>query len=280
MVEAFEVVLTEQLERLYHPSDRTERTAAALAHLRATVDGVIAAHRPGAPGADRSDLIGALVEAGEHPARIRDTVLAVMLAAHHTTGVAASWTLHLLGGHPAEARRVAEELDRVLGGRAAPEYADLHRLPYLEMVLKESLRRYPPGPYGARRTSAPLAVGPYAVPAGAVVFLPIRAVHLNAAYWPEPERFRPERFGPAESAGRPRLAWIPFGLGPRACEGAQLATVEAMLLLAVLLKRFRFRPEPGHRVVPVERFVLWAEEDIRMLVSPRAVSGSAGRGQA
>ncbi|MFF2073465.1 cytochrome P450 [Kitasatospora sp. NPDC058162] len=76
------------------------------------------------------------------------------------------------------------------------------------------------------------------------------------------------------------MAWIPFGLGPRSCEGAQLATMEAQLLLAVLLKRFRFRPEAGHRVVPVERFVLWAENDIRMLLSPRAASGGAGRGQA
>ncbi|MFJ6620749.1 cytochrome P450 [Kitasatospora sp. NPDC091335] len=278
VVEAFEVVLTDYLERLYHvpsgqaPERRAERTAQALAHLRSTVDRVIAAHRPGLPG-DRSDLIGALVEAGESPARIRDTVLATLLAAHHTTGVAVSWTLHLLAGHPAAAERVTAELDRVLGDRPAPEYADLHRLRYLDMALRESLRRYPPGPYGARLTTDPLTVGRYTVPAGAVVFYPFWAVHLNPAYWPEPERFRPERFTPEESAGRPRLAWIPFGLGPRSCEGAALARVEALVLLAVLLRRFRFRPEPGHRVVPVERFVLWAADDIRMLVTPRSGSG-------
>ncbi|MFJ9453504.1 cytochrome P450 [Kitasatospora sp. NPDC101447] len=275
VVEAFEVVLTDYLERLYLlPPEQTadrraDRTAQALARLRATVDRVIAARRPGRPG-DRSDLIGALVEAGERPARIRDTVLAMMLAAHHTTGVAVSWTLHLLGAHPEETGRVTEELDRVLGDRAAPDHADLRHLPYLGMVLRESLRRYPPGPYGARRTAGPLTVGGYLIPAGAVVFYPFWAVHLNPAYWPEPERFRPERFTPEESAGRPRLAWIPFGLGPRGCEGAGLATVEALLLLAVLLKRFRFRPVPGHPVVPIERFVLRAADDIRMLVSPRA----------
>ncbi|MER7578667.1 cytochrome P450 [Kitasatospora sp. NPDC097691] len=274
VVEAFEMVLGDHLERLYllpaaQAADRrAERTAQALAHLRATADGVIAAHRPGRRD-DRSDLVGSLVEAGERPARIRDTVLAMMLAAHHTTGVAVSWTLHLLGSHPAEAERAGEELDRVLGDRAAPGYADLQRLPYLGMVLRESLRRYPPGPYGVRRTAGPLAVGGYVIPAGEVVFYPFWAVHLNPAYWPEPERFRPERFTPEESAGRPRLAWIPFGVGPRGCEGARLATVEALLLLAVLLKRFRFRPEPGHPVVPIERFVLWAADDIRMLADPR-----------
>ncbi|MFE6052709.1 cytochrome P450 [Kitasatospora sp. NPDC056446] len=289
-VEAFETVLTDHLGRLYQVPEaeapgaearaqRAERTAAALARLRATVDRVIAAHRPGLPAgpddrSDRSDLIGALVEAGQSPARIRDTVLATMLAAHHTTGVAVSWTLHLLGGHPEAAERVTEELDRVLADRAAPDYADLPRLPYLEMVLRESLRRCPPGPYGARRTTGPLTVGGYRVPAGAVVFYPIQAVHLNPAYWPNPELFRPERFTPEESAGRPRLAWIPFGLGPRSCEGAGLAVLEARLLLAVLLKRFRFRPEPGHRVVPVERFVLRAADDIRMLVDARTPDGA------
>ncbi|MFI9272205.1 cytochrome P450 [Kitasatospora sp. NPDC052896] len=275
VVAAFEEVLTEYLGRLYQvpvpgtPEERAQRTGQALAHLRATVDRVIAVHRSDGR-TDRSDLIGALIEAGERPARIRDTVLAVMLAAHHTTGVAVSWTLHLLGRHPEAAERVADELDRVLGDRAVPEYADLRRLTYLEMALKESLRLYPPGPYGARETAEPLALGDYEIPAGAVVFYPFWAVHLNPEHWPEPERFRPERFTPQESAKRPRLAWIPFGLGPRSCEGAALAMVEAELLLAVLLKRFRFRPVPGHQVTPIERFVLWAADDIRMLVSPRA----------
>ncbi|TQF01880.1 cytochrome P450 [Kitasatospora acidiphila] len=276
VVAAFEQVLADYLGRLYQvstpgsPQDQAERTERALAYLRATVDQVIAAHRSGSR-AERSDLVGALLEAGEHPARIRDTVLAVLLAAHHTTGVAVSWTLHLLGGHPEVADRVAAELDRVLGDRAVPDYADLRRLPYLEMVLKESMRLYPPGPYGARETTEPLALGPYRIPAGAVVFYPIWAVHLNPDVWPEPELFRPERFTPERVARRPRLAWLPFGLGPRACEGAALAMVEAQLLLAVLLRRFRFRPVPGQLVTPIERFVLWAAEDIHLTASPRGI---------
>ncbi|MBH1937405.1 cytochrome P450 [Streptomyces sp. AV19] len=276
VVTAFEEVLTEHLGRLYRlplPGDGEERAGRArnaLAHLRATVDEVIAAHRPGGGRTDRSDLIGALVEAGERPARIRDTVMMTMLAAHHTTGVAVSWTLHLLAHHPEVAGRVAGELDRVLGDRAAPGYADLRRLTYLEMVLKESMRLCPPGPYGARETAEALVVGDYVIPAGATVFYPFRAVHMNPVHWPEPERFVPERFTPEEIARRPRLAYVPFGLGPRGCEGASLAMVEAELVLAVLLKRFRFLPVPGHEVIPVERFVLWAADDIRLLVSPRA----------
>ncbi|MEV0278652.1 cytochrome P450 [Streptomyces sp. NPDC050610] len=273
IVVAFEEVLTEYLGRLYQvPRDdprSAERAEEALAYLRATVDGVVAGHRSGGR-TDRSDLIGALVEAGESPARIRDTVMMTLLAAHHTTGVAVSWTLHLLGRHPDAAERVAAELDEVLGGRSAPDYGDLRRLTYLDMVLKESMRLFPPGPYGARETTEDLALGPYEIPAGTTVFYPFWAVHLNPAYWPEPERFDPERFTPREAAKRPRLAYVPFGIGPRGCEGAALATVEAQLVLAVLLKRLRFRPAPGHEVTPVERFVLWARDGIRMTVRPRA----------
>ncbi|MGW2185937.1 cytochrome P450 [Streptomyces sp. NPDC001719] len=275
VVAAFEEVLTEHLGRLYQapspgPGEKhAERAAEALAYLRAVVDRVVVAHRAG-DRADRSDLIGALIEAGERPARIRDTVMVAMLAAHHTTGVAVSWTLHLLGRHPGAAGRVADELDRVLGDRAAPAYADLRRLTYLEMVLKEAMRLYPPGPYGARETTEALVLGDYELPAGTTVFYPFWAVHMNPDHWPEPEKFVPERFTPEETAKRPRLAYIPFGLGPRGCEGAALAMVEAELILAVLLKRFRFRPVPGHEVTPVERFVLWAADDIRMTVSPRA----------
>ncbi|GGR88868.1 cytochrome P450 [Streptomyces aureoverticillatus] len=275
VIAAFEEVLTEYLGRLYQvpvpgtQDERARRAEEALAFLRATVDRVVAAHRSGGR-ADKSDLIGALIEAGESPARIRDTVMVTMLAAHHTTGVAVSWTLHLLARHPDAATRVADELDRVLGERAAPEYADLRRLTYLEMALKESMRLYPPGPYGARETTEPLVLGDYEIPAGATIFYPFWAVHLNPAYWPEPEKFVPERFTPEETAKRPRLAYIPFGLGPRSCEGAALAMVEAELVLAVLLKRFRFRPAPGRETVtPIERFVLWAADDIRMLVSDR-----------
>ncbi|MGK5545894.1 cytochrome P450, partial [Streptomyces sp. URMC 127] len=207
VVTAFEEVLTEHLGRLYgapapgSPEERAERARQALARLRATVDEVVAAHRSGTR-TDRSDLIGALVEAGESPARIRDTVMVTMLAAHHTTGVAVSWTLHLLGRHPGAAARVAAELDRVLGDRAAPGYAGLRRLTYLEMVLKETMRLYPPGPYGARETTGPLVLGGYELPAGTTVFYPFRAVHMNPRHWPEPERFRPERFTPEEEARR------------------------------------------------------------------------------
>jgi cytochrome P450 len=277
VVSAFEDLLTDQLARLYQvdvpgtEEERRARSEEALAYLRGTVDEVLAAHRARgtAEQADDSDLIAALVTAGESPARIRDTVLMTMMAAHHTTGVAISWALYLLSRHAEVADRAAAELDRVLGDRAAPDYGDLRQLPYLDMVLRESMRLYPPGPYGAREATEELRLGDYTVPAGTTVFYPFWAVHMNPAYWPDPETFDPERFAPGAAAGRHRLAYIPFGIGPRSCEGAALAMVEAKLVLAVLLKRFRFEPAPGQTVTPIERFVLWAAEDIRMDLTPR-----------
>jgi cytochrome P450 len=194
----------------------------------------------------------------------------IMLAAHHTTGVAVSWTLYLLSRHPEEAARVAAEIDQALAGRTTPGYADLKRLPYLQMALKESMRLYPPGPYGARETTEPLILGDYDIPTGTAIFYPFWAVHMNPQYWPDPEAFIPGRFTPGEAARRPRYAYIPFGLGPRSCEGASLAMVEAELVLATLLRRFTFHPVPGHDVVPAERFVLWAADDIRMNLALRS----------
>ncbi len=277
VVAAFEDVLTDYLARLYQvdvggtEEERQDRSERALAYLRTTVDQVLAAHRARGTTAraDHSDLIAALVAAGEAPARIRDTVLMTMMAAHHTTGVAISWALYLLSRHPEAADRATAELDRVLADRAAPGYGDLRQLPYLDMVLREAMRLYPPGPYGAREATEDLRLGDYTIPAGTTVFYPFWAVHMNPAYWPDPETFDPDRFTPEATADRHRLAYIPFGLGPRSCEGATLAMVEAKLVLAVLLKRFRFELAPGQTVTPIERFVLWAAEDIRMNLTPR-----------
>ncbi|MFA1537693.1 cytochrome P450 [Actinomadura monticuli] len=268
VVSAFETVLTEYMGQAEPAGPRARE---ALAYLRATVDRVLDAHRgrPAGDDADRADMIAALAAAGESPARIRDTVLMTMLAAHHTTGVAVSWTLYLLATHPDVAERVTGELDRVLGDRAAPGYGDLKDLTCLETAVKEAMRLYPPGPYGAREATEDVVLGEYTVPAGTTIFYPFWAVHMNPEYWPDPRVFDPERFTPEASAGRPRLAYIPFGLGPRSCEGATLAMVEAELVLAVLLKRFHFDLAPGQTVTPIERFVLWAADDILMDLTPR-----------
>lgn len=264
---AFRDLIAEYLARQYGlPRPLGEQGAAeALAYVRETITQAVDA------GKHTGGLIGMLADSGWAPARIRDTVLVVVMAGYHTSGVAVSWALHLLAAHPGIAARLRAELDTVLGDRPAPAYAELASLGYLERVVKESMRRYPPGPYAARELTEELRIGDYLVPAGTTLLYPIWAIHLNAAHWPDPLRFDPDRFTPAAAAGRAKFAFIPFGFGPRGCEGAALAMAEIRLILAVLVKRFEFTPVPGHVVTPVERFVLWAQDDIRMTVTPRTV---------
>nr|WP_225955005.1 cytochrome P450 [Kibdelosporangium phytohabitans] len=192
-----------------------------------------------------------LADSGWDLARIRDTVLVVVMAGYHTSGVAVSWASHLPAGHPEIAGRLRAELDSVLGERAAPAYTDLRSLDCLDRVVKEAMRRCPPGPYAAREPAEDLVLGEYRVAAGTTLMYPIWAIHLNPAHWPDPLRFDPDRFTAAAAAGRPRFAFIPFGSGPRSCEGAAPATAEIKLMLAVLVKRFEFTPVPGHVVTPV-----------------------------
>jgi len=274
---AFRDLLAEHLGRQYGlPSavaeqEREARAAQALAHLRKTITLILDARRAG-PDRLRADLVSMLADSDWIAARVKDTALAVVMAGYHTSGVAVSWTLHLLAGHPEIARRVRDELARVFGDRPAPTYPELRSLDYLERVVKEAMRRYPPGPYAARELAEDLALGDHLIPAGTTLMYPIWAIHLNPAHWPDPQRFDPERFTATAAQGRPKFAFIPFGFGPRSCVGAALAMVEIKLMLAVLLRHFEFHPVPGHVVTPVERFVLWARDDIKMTLTPRAAT--------
>ena len=194
---------------------------------------------------------------------MRDTALAVVMAGYHTSGVAVSWALHLLAGHPEIARQARDELDRVLGDRPAPAYAELRSLDYLERVAKEAMRRYPPGPYAARELAEDLALGDHLIPAGTTLMYPIWAIHriprtgpIRSVSIPSGSPRRRPRAGRSSRISR-------SGSAHAAARGAALAMVEIKLMLAVMLKRFEFEPVPGRVVTPVERFVLWARDDIK-----------------
>ncbi|WP_073480999.1 cytochrome P450 [Streptoalloteichus hindustanus] len=255
------------------PGERRRRVEQAVEQaqwtLREAITEVVERRAAGRGRSDSADLVGVLLDAGWPMGRVRDTLLGEMMGGHHTSGVATSWTLHLVSLHPEVERRLHAELDDVLRGRTTPDHADLRRLRYLEMALNESMRLYPPAPYAARETTTEISVGGYRLPTGTTILHPIWAVHRNPRVWPEPDRFDPERFAPAAAASRHRLAFLPFGIGPRHCSGAGFASVQIRLMLAVLARRFRFRLVQGHVVTPVERFVLCAEDDIRMTVTAR-----------
>lgn len=238
------------------PLPKNLRARRALARLDAIVGGIIAARRTGEP---KNDLLSMLMDArdedtgeGMSDAQLRDEVMTMFLAGHETTANALSWTLALLSLHPDVQRRLERELDDVLDGRP-PKLADLPALVFTQQVLKEAMRLYPPVWMMARRVEDDDEVGGHLLPKGSFVFVSQYVTHRHPAFWENPEGFDPDRFAPARVAeekerGRPRYAYFPFSGGPRQCIGNHMAELEAQLLLATLLSRFRVKLVPGYRV--------------------------------
>ncbi len=216
----------------------------------------------------RDEDSGAAMSARE----IRDQVLTIFVAGHETTALALMWTWYLLAMHPEHEARMHEEIDRVLGGRE-PAWQDVQRLPYTRMILQESMRLYPAvHTLAFRQALQDDVICGMRIPKGAIVSIIPWILHRHRSQWERPNRFEPERFTPEGSASRDRLAYLPFGFGPRICIGTSFAMTEAVLILATLAQRFRLRVAPNCRVEPQALFTLRAKYGIEMEVLPRRSS--------
>ena len=281
-VRAFDVVLLpfgDWLERLPIPALR--RFEGARARLDATIYRIVAERRR--EGGDRGDLLSMLLLArdedggpGMTDLQLRDELMTLFLAGHETTANMLTWTWHLLGTHPDVERRLHAELDAVLDDRR-PTAADAARLPYARQVLAESMRLYPPAWIIGRRALAPYPVAEWELAPGTLLLASQLVVHRDARWWPDPERFDPDRWAPGADAGRPRFAYFPFGAGTRVCIGEQFAWTEGVLVLATIARRWRLRPldrtPPGLR----PSITLRPRGPVRMRAERRAARG-AGRG--
>ena len=177
----------------------------------------------------------------------RDEVVTLFLAGHETTANALNWTWYLLAQHPAVEARLYQELDTVLHGES-PTLADLDRLPYTEMVLKESMRLYPPAWGFSRKSIEDVEIGGYPIDKGVDVGMLTYFTHHDPGWFPDPERFDPKRFTPENEAKLPRYAYLPFGGGPRICVGNAFAMMEGCLILATIASRYRLTLAPGQTV--------------------------------
>jgi len=246
---------------------------AARAVLAGAVDHVIAERRK--HPSDRADLLSMLLaardeETGEAMSddQLRVEVTTFLLAGQETTSLALTWTWYLLSQHPDAQRRVEEEIDTVLAGRA-PEYADLVNLPFTRMVVDEALRLYPPAWIFSRQALADDQVSGYHVPRGWIVFVVPWVLHRLPALWDDPERFDPDRFSQEKSANRPKFAYLPFGAGPRQCIGNQFALIEAQLIVATLAQQYRLLLVPGHEVEPQPLITLRPRFGMSMIIDRR-----------
>ena len=256
---------------LWLPLPLQTRFRRARRDLQRIVD-TLAADRAGRPPGD--DVVSRLIESVRHEpdqragrARMRDELVTLLLAGHETTASTLSWAFHLLDEHKDVRERLHEEAVAVFGhGPLTVE--SLHRLTYTTQVLDEVIRLYPPVWLLPRIARAADVIGGFTVGAGADVLLCPYLLHRHPAFWASPERFDPERFTPAASAGRNRYSYIPFGAGPRFCVGNSLGTMEATVVLATVARDLRLTKVPGYRVAGEAMLTLRIRGGLPMTVRP------------
>jgi cytochrome P450 len=223
-------------------------------------------------GSEDGALIGALLHVGGDtpmsPRLVRDEVMTVFLAGHDTTSAALMWTWLLLGNHPVVESRLHQEIACVLGGRE-PRVSDLANLPYTDMVVKETLRLYPPIGRIGRRPVHDVDLGSVILSKGTAVFLSPFVTQRDPRWFPDPDAFRPERW--SESAmERPRFAWFPFGAGPRSCIGEHFARIVLGLTVATIARQWRLRPTTS--VLPRTRSLLTLKPRGAIWMTARAIA--------
>jgi cytochrome P450 len=267
------------IERLPLPVLR--RTRAARARLDRVVYGIIAERRRS--GRDRGDLLSMLLLAQDEEAggggmtdeQVRDEAMTLFLAGHETTANALSWTWYLLSGAPEVEAKLHEEIDRVLQGRL-PVLDDVPALTYTEQVVTEAMRLYPPAWIFGRRAIEPYRLDQYTVPARTIIIISPYVMHRDPRLFPEPERFRPERWTAEFKASLPPFAYVPFGGGARRCIGESFAWMELVLVVSTIAQRWTLRLVPGHPVVPQPLVTLRMKNGLKMTPAARGEGSAAG----
>ena len=239
------------------PLEESRRYAAGVTELDQFVTETVAARRQS--GAERKDLLAMLLAARDEsgspmtPAQIRDEAVNLFVGGFDTPSLAMAWTWYLLASHPDHARRLYAEVDETLASNIETDEV-LKKLTYTQLVLRESMRLYPPAYLLGREAVRDTELGGVAIPRGSTVLISQWIMHRHPAYFEEPLAFRPERWESGLSL--PRFVYFPFGAGPRVCIGAALATLECTIVLAMMAKRFRFEMVESAEVEPYATMTL------------------------
>jgi len=260
------------LEKLPLPSNI--RFLKAKERLDATIYRIINERR--ASGVDRGDLLSMLLIAhddegdgtGMNDLQVRDEAMTIFLAGHETTANALTWTWYLLSQHSEVEARLHDEIDTVLGDRL-PTADDVARLRYTEMVFAEAMRLYPPAWAIGRRALNDYQVDRYTIPARSIILMSPFVMQHDARYYPEPDRFDPERWTPEAREARPKFSYFPFGGGPRVCIGEPFAWMEGVLLIATLAQEWRMRLAPEQRIAMQPMITLRPKFGMRMRLERR-----------
>ncbi|ARO14706.1 cytochrome P450 family protein [Ketogulonicigenium robustum] len=198
------------------------------------------------------------------PAEMVDQVAIFFLAGHETSASALAWALYLVALYPEWQDQAAREAQ----GMAA-EFSALSKLRINRDIFRETLRLYPPVPMMVREATAPETFRDRAVPVGAQIVLSPWHLHRHTRFWQSPDDFDPARWSTPECRASARDAYMPFSEGPRVCVGAGFAMLEGTLILAMLLRDFRFEVVEGRDPVPVAYMTVRAKDGIWLRVTPR-----------
>lgn len=257
----FSVEFESDLSRLWQPIVRTLRYISpgawivwrdvprpgyqsALRQLEDYLNQIIT-HRRRSSTSDE-DLLGLLIASGMSDALIRDQLLTLIIAGHDTSTALLTWVLYTVSSHPEVQTRVQDEIAAVLGS-SPPDFARVNELHYLDQVINETLRLYPPIHLGSRIAASDLEFQGWTIPAGRRVLYSIFLTHRDERYWPQPAAFNPERFSPDQARLRRPYTFLPYGGGPRNCLGMAFAQVEVKVVLARILQQFDLE-FTGHNV--------------------------------
>ena len=226
-------------------------------------------------GEDKGDVLSMLLLAQKTDQsgiltdhQVRNEINNLFAAGYEVTGNTLAFTLYLIAQHPAVEARLVAELDQVLAGRQVT-LDDLANLPYLEMVIKESMRLLPVTTVVARQTTDAIHLGDYVIPKNQTVLVAPWTLHRHPAYFADPAQFDPERFNAERREAIHKHGYIPFVTGPRICLGNAFAMLQLKVNLATILQCYRLTVAPGYTFAPIFRFNTRPKDGLPMVVHQR-----------
>lgn len=266
VVEVLSEVITRQTGQIvpipeWIPTRDHRRKRQAVEVLNDVIRRII--HERRASGQDTGDLLSMLLKAvdeegdgtGMTDEQARDEAITLFNAGHDTTSAGLVWIWYVLAKNPEVEQKLREEADSVLAGRPAT-YADMPSLTYTTMVVKESLRMFPPTwALIPRQALEDVPIGEYVIPKGSWCHIYPWVLHHDPRFFPNPDRFDPERFAAGRVESIPQHAYIPFGAGPHVCIGNTFAMMEMVLSVATVVPHFRLVLPANHAPIVPEAYI-------------------------